>query len=90
MARIDFRQGLAETVQRGLWRGRAHRNLSGLFAICSIDSQPLARSQAPRFLLSGEGIRNIPNLPGSRNQRPILAFKTIGSTRPPEKKETNN
>ena len=29
MARIDFCQGLAETGQGGLWRGRAHRNLSG-------------------------------------------------------------
>ena len=24
VARVDFRQGLAEMAQRGLWRGRAH------------------------------------------------------------------
>jgi hypothetical protein len=29
IARINFRQGLAETVQRGLWRGRAHRESFG-------------------------------------------------------------
>jgi hypothetical protein len=47
IARINFRQGLAETVQRGLWRSRAHGNLSGLFTICSKDSGALLRSQAP-------------------------------------------
>jgi hypothetical protein len=41
IAWIDVRQGLAETVQRGPWRGRAHGNLSGLFTICSNIPQAL-------------------------------------------------
>jgi hypothetical protein len=56
MARIDFCQGLAETGQGGLWRGRAHRNLR----ICSLFvlniPEPCPEVKHPQFLLSGEGI----------------------------------
>ena len=48
IARVDLCQGLAETVQRGLWRGRAHGNL---FDFCSLfvltSSTPALESSAP-------------------------------------------
>src|SRR3954469_23231111 len=60
--------------------------LLSLFAICSIDSGAHPGSQASRFLLSGEGIKNILTRPtGARNQHPIIAFRTTGPTRLPRK-----
>jgi len=38
VTRIDFRQGLAEMAQRGLWRGLAHGIL--MFMFCSMNPDP--------------------------------------------------